>query len=129
MNDTQPRSKPANFLEINAGHHPEKTVIIGLERSFTYGELRIIGLKAYKKGYTGFLENEEAYVFFNTIGRQYHPVQSYPKKDFEGFHHFFTLMSKFVNSSFFLKTPVDIAAVDMETLDRIHLNRGGDHRH
>jgi len=41
--------------------------------------LRIIGLKAYKKGYTGFL-----------------------------------------------KTPVYISALDMETLDRIHMNRGRD---
>lgn len=40
MNDAQPRSKPTNFLEIHAGSHPDKTAIIGLERSFTYGELR-----------------------------------------------------------------------------------------
>ena len=90
--------------------------------------MRIIGLKAYNKGYTGFLEKEDAYVFFNTNRGKYRPVQSYPKSDFESFHHFTALMSKFVNSSFFLKRPVDIAAVDMETLDRIHLNRGRDHR-
>jgi hypothetical protein len=88
--------------------------------------LRIIGLKAYKKGFTGFLENEEAYIFFNTVKGQYRPVQSYPKSDFESFHHFTTLMSKFVNSAFFLKTPVDISTLDMETLDRIHMNRGRD---
>ena len=40
MNDAQPRSKPTNFLEVHAGNHPDKTAIIGLERSFTYGELR-----------------------------------------------------------------------------------------
>jgi len=90
--------------------------------------LRIIGLKAYKKGYTGFLENEEAYVFFNTTRGQYRPVQSYPKSDFESFHHFLTLMSKFVNSSFFLKAPVEIAAIDMEMLDRIHMNRRRDNQ-
>ena len=86
--------------------------------------MRIIGLKAYKKGYSGFLENEEAYIFFNTVKGQYRPVQSYPKGDFESFHHFTTLMSKFVNSAFFLKTLVDISALDMETLERIHMNRG-----
>ena len=85
--------------------------------------MRIIGLKSYKKGYTGFLENDEAYVFFNTVNGQCREVQSYPKSDFESFHHFTTLMSKFVNSAFFLKTPVDITAVDMETLERIHMNR------
>ena len=85
--------------------------------------MRIFGLKAYRKGYTGFLENEEAYIFFNTARGKYRPVQSYPKRDFESLHHFFTLMSKFVNSAFFLKKPVDISAIDMETLDRIHMNR------
>ena len=88
--------------------------------------MRIIGLKAYQKGYTGFLENEEAYVFFNTTKGKYRPVQAYPKSDFESFHHFTTLMSKFVTSAFFLKTPVDISAIDMGTLDRIHMNRSGD---
>lgn len=83
--------------------------------------MRIIGLKAYRKGYIGFLENEEAYVFFNTLKGQYRPVQSYPKSDFESFHHFITLMSKFVNSAFFLKTSVDVTAIDMETLGRIHM--------
>ena len=40
MNDKEPRSKPTNFLEIHAGNHPDKTAFIGLDRSFTYGELR-----------------------------------------------------------------------------------------
>lgn len=86
--------------------------------------MRIIGLKAYQKGYTGFLEDEEAYVFFNTVKGQYRPVQAYPKSDFESFHHFTTLMSKFVTAAFFLKTPVDIPAIDMQTLDRIHKSNG-----
>jgi len=41
--------------------------------------VKIIGLKAYRKGYTGFLENEEAYIFFNTIKGRYKLVQAYPK--------------------------------------------------
>ena len=88
--------------------------------------MRIIGLKAYRKGYTGFLENEGAYIFFNTIKGRYKPIQSYPKHDFESHHHFITLMSKFVNSSFFLKTPVDVAYIDMETLGWIHTNLNRD---
>ena len=90
--------------------------------------MRIIGLKAYRSGYTGFLENDEAYVFFNTAKGKYRQVQSYPKNDFENFHHFTTLMSKFVNSAFFLKTPVEITAVDMETLDRIYANLRAGHK-
>ena len=40
MSETTARPKPPNFLEIHAGNHPEKTAIIGLERSLTFGELR-----------------------------------------------------------------------------------------
>jgi fatty-acyl-CoA synthase len=40
MSDKEPRSKPTNFLEINAGNHSDKTAIIGIERSLTYGKLR-----------------------------------------------------------------------------------------
>lgn len=88
--------------------------------------LRIIGLKAYCKGYTGFLENDESYLFFNTVRGGFRPVQSYPKEDFESHHHFITLMSKFVKSSFFLKTPVEVSSVDMATLDRIQMYRNAE---
>ncbi|MGW8320436.1 MAG: AMP-binding protein, partial [Thermodesulfobacteriota bacterium] len=40
MTDEQPRAKPPNFLEIHAANHPEKTAVIGLDRSLTYSELR-----------------------------------------------------------------------------------------
>ena len=40
MSDKEPRSKPTNFLEIHAGNQPDKTAIIGIERSLTYGKLR-----------------------------------------------------------------------------------------
>ena len=40
MTETQTRSKPPNFLEINAAKEPDKTAVIGLERSMTYGQLR-----------------------------------------------------------------------------------------
>ena len=90
--------------------------------------VRIIGLKAYRTGYTGFLENDEAYIFFNTARGEYRPVQSYPKSDFENYHHFTTLMSKFVNQSFFLKTPVNIARADKETLDKIYADLKARHK-
>jgi len=40
MSKIPTRKKPTNFLEINTGKHPEKTAVIGLERSMTYGQLR-----------------------------------------------------------------------------------------
>ncbi len=40
MTETAARSKPPNFLEINAGNSPDKMAYIGLERSMTYRQLR-----------------------------------------------------------------------------------------
>jgi len=40
MREQEPRSKPTNFLEIHAGNQPDKTALIGLERSLTYGDLQ-----------------------------------------------------------------------------------------
>ncbi|MEW6440629.1 MAG: AMP-binding protein [bacterium] len=39
MADAAP-AKPINFLEIHAVNHPDKTAVIGLERSLTYAQLR-----------------------------------------------------------------------------------------
>ncbi len=40
MTETETRSKPTNFLEINAANNPDKIGLIGLERSLTFGQLR-----------------------------------------------------------------------------------------
>jgi fatty-acyl-CoA synthase len=40
MSETTARPKPPNFLEIHAGNHPDKTAIIGPDRSLTFGQLR-----------------------------------------------------------------------------------------
>ena len=40
MSEIPTRKKPPNFLEINAEKHPDKTAVIGLGRSMTYGQLR-----------------------------------------------------------------------------------------
>lgn len=40
MSETSARPKPPNFLEIHAGNHPDKTAVIGLDRSLTFGALR-----------------------------------------------------------------------------------------
>ena len=82
--------------------------------------MRIIGLKAYCKGYTGFVESDDTYTFFNLSRGRFKPVQAYPKKDFENHHHFITLMSKFMTSSFFLNKPVEVSRIDKDTLDGIH---------
>ncbi|MBW2060223.1 MAG: AMP-binding protein [Deltaproteobacteria bacterium] len=40
MSEAEARPKPPNFLEIHAGNNPDKTAVIGPERSMTYGQLR-----------------------------------------------------------------------------------------
>lgn len=40
MSEMTTRMKPTNFLELNAGKHPDKTAVIGPDRSMTYGQLR-----------------------------------------------------------------------------------------
>jgi len=40
VTDELPREKPPNFLEIHAANHPEKTAVIGVDRSLTYADLR-----------------------------------------------------------------------------------------
>ncbi len=40
MTEPAARTKPPNFLEINAGNTPDKMAIVGLERSMTFGQLR-----------------------------------------------------------------------------------------
>ncbi|MBI4764040.1 MAG: AMP-binding protein, partial [Deltaproteobacteria bacterium] len=40
MSEMTTRVKPTNFLELNAGKHPDKTAVIGLEGSMTYGQLQ-----------------------------------------------------------------------------------------
>jgi len=40
MATSEPVPKPINFLEIHAANQPEKTAVIGLTRSFSYGQLR-----------------------------------------------------------------------------------------
>ncbi|MBU2547824.1 MAG: AMP-binding protein, partial [Proteobacteria bacterium] len=40
MPETETKPKPPNFLEIHSATQPDKTAVIGLERSLTYGGLR-----------------------------------------------------------------------------------------
>jgi hypothetical protein len=80
--------------------------------------MRLIGLKAYQKGYTGCVEDEDAYIFFNFVHQTYKPIQSYPMHKFENRLHFISTMGKFMRTSFFFKEPIEITSITIESLNR-----------
>lgn len=82
--------------------------------------MKIIGLKSYRRGYTGCIEYEDRYELFNFARRTYHPIQEYPAGAFEDRRHFISAISRFIRSSFFLIEPVEIVSVTQESLDRCH---------
>jgi hypothetical protein len=82
--------------------------------------MKIIGLKAYQKGYTGCVEDKDTYILFNFTHHTYKPIREYPLHAFENRKHFISTMSKFVRTSFFLKEPVEIAIVTQDSLNRCY---------
>jgi hypothetical protein len=80
--------------------------------------MKIIGLKAYQKGYTGCVEDKDAYILFNFTHHTYKPIREYSLHAFENRKHFISTMCKFVRTSFFFKEPVEIANVTQDSLNR-----------
>jgi hypothetical protein len=80
--------------------------------------MKIIGLKAYQRGYTGCIEYEDTYELFNFARRTYHAIQEYPVSAFEDRRHFISTLGRFIRSTFFLKEPFEIVSVTQESLDR-----------
>jgi hypothetical protein len=78
--------------------------------------LKIIGLKAYRKGYTGCAEFEDRYELFTFSRHTYTPIQTYPAAAFENRRHFISAMGKFIRTSFFLKDPVKLSLITPESL-------------
>jgi hypothetical protein len=82
--------------------------------------MRIICLKSYSNGYTGFIEEKEAYVFFNfSKNGKLTKLLEYNKSDYTGYRHFIANISKFFPSTFFLKEPIPFESLSIAELDRI----------
>ncbi len=82
---------------------------------------RIICLRSYANGYTGFVEENETYVFFRfSRNGKMTKVLEYKKSDYTDYGHFLGNISRFFASSFFLKEPISLESASIEELDRIY---------
>lgn len=71
--------------------------------------LTILSLKAYAAGYTGILEQSDAYVlFYLTRTGRYKKLRTFDKSDFTNLSHFKSVITKFIPARSFLETPVGI---------------------
>jgi len=82
--------------------------------------MNVIALTKYSHGYTGFLELEDRYVFFQCAGERHKFLQQYLKSDYENHDHFIEFIRKFVHATFFLNRPVRIRELTKEELDRVY---------
>ncbi len=82
--------------------------------------MKVIALKKYGHGYSGFFETEDRYSFFHFSNGRHKALQQYLKSDFENYDHFVDVIRKFVRSTFFLKCPVTISVLNREELDRVY---------
>jgi hypothetical protein len=81
--------------------------------------MKLIGLKKYRHGYTGFLENAHDYAYFQFARGKFTLLQHFAKQDFQSHDHFVDVIRKFVHIGFFLEKPVEIEAVNEEELKRV----------
>ena len=90
---------------------PEDTVLL---------VMKIIGLKPYANGYTGFVEERGRYVFFQFArGGEFKGLVEYDKSDYLDRKRFVSVMARYMPLSNFLEEPVPVDEVTLEALDRI----------
>ena len=82
--------------------------------------MQVIALTKYSHGYSGFLETDDSYVFFQVSNKNYKLIQTYPKKDYTSYEHFIDVIRKFTRASFFFRHPAQILELSKEELDRIY---------
>ena len=82
--------------------------------------MELLQLKAYAAGYRGCVLDEDGYCFFQcSRNGRVKRLKSYPKDEFADLSHFMAMMHKFIAPPSFLKPPVPIDALTIETLDRV----------
>lgn len=80
---------------------------------------RIIGLKRYRSGYRGILQNESGYLFFQFRRGRFRVLQHYAKADFPDYEHFVSFLSKFLPVGRVLASPLEIGSLNEAELARI----------
>ena len=88
--------------------------------------MKLICLRSYSNGYTGFIEERDSYVYF-TFPRKgkLKKLLKYHKADYENYGHFIGGISRFFPFSFFLKEPVVLESITIKELDKIFRSTSG----
>ena len=81
--------------------------------------MHLIGIKAYRKGFFGCLEDKNGYVCFLFSRHTFRAITTYAKADFENRRHLMATLHKFVPRHFFLQEPVPMASIDAVTLKAV----------
>jgi hypothetical protein len=82
--------------------------------------MKIICLKSYKSGYTGFLEERDRYVFFHlSRNGELKRLVEYDKSGYLDRKRFVSVMARYVPLGNFLEEPVPVEEVTVEALDKI----------
>ncbi|MDM8550875.1 hypothetical protein QUF72_12380 [Desulfobacterales bacterium HSG2] len=83
--------------------------------------MKLISLKSYRNGYTGFVEEKERYVFFNFSRKgKFKNLLEYSKADYTSYDHFLSVISKFIPRKSFFKKPIPFESMTIAELDRIY---------
>lgn len=82
--------------------------------------MKIMCLRSYSHGYTGFMEEQDQYVFFQFPRRgKIRRLVTYDKSQFTNYRHFVGGISKFIPHLFFLEQPVAVDLMTIQALDCI----------
>ena len=85
-------------------------------------KLKLLSLTSHLRGYFGFLEEADHYVYFkSTPSRPPARLQIYAKTEFSDLNHFIAVMCKFYSLGHFLVVPRYLAGLSHAELDRIWL--------
>jgi hypothetical protein len=81
---------------------------------------KILSLRSYSSGYTGFIEENDCYAFFQfSRNGELTKIMEFDKSDYTDYGHFFGGITKFFPLNFFLKEPITVESISISELDRI----------
>ena len=90
---------------------------------------KILSLRSYVNGYTGFIEEADCYIFFHFSRHGgLTKVMEFDKSDYTDYGHFLGGITRFFPLNFFLKKPITVESISISELDRICDLATGSHK-
>ena len=81
---------------------------------------KILSLRSYAKGYTGFIEEEDRYTFFQfSRNGGLTRIMEFDKSDYTDYGHFLGGITRFYPLNFFMKEPITVESISISELDKI----------